>query len=320
MRAFSWFSQNLMVFLMARRFIYWNKIVGMEIHQLRTFLAVARTGNLTRAANQLHLTQPAVSKQLKALEDELGVLLFDRLPSGMALTKTGQLLLPQAEKALFGAMELLNQAKAFRSEIGGKVRLGTIIDPESTKLGSFLGALLERYPLVQVKLLHGISGSIMDKLTAGDVDAGFYLGRVQQPGMSSLRLKTANYRVVAPIGWAARLRDATWETIGRMPWVGTPEQSSQYRLVREMLAEHGHEPHVVVEADQEASMISLVRNGVGLCLMRDNLADAAETRGEVLVWPGASPSCPLSFVYLDAHAQDPVTIAMLEVLRDIWNI
>src|SRR5437867_7057320 len=118
-------------------------------------------------------------------------------------------------------MELLNQAKAFRSEIGGKVRLGTIIDPESIKLGSFLGALLERYPLVQVKLLHGISGWVMDRLTAGEVDAGFYLGRVQQPGMLSLRLKTVTYRVVAPTGWASRLRDATWETIGRMPWVGT---------------------------------------------------------------------------------------------------
>jgi DNA-binding transcriptional LysR family regulator len=295
-------------------------MAGMEIHHLRTFLAVARTGNLTRAGDQLHLTQPAVSKQLKALEDELGVLLFDRLPSGMALTKTGQLLLPQAEKALFGAMELLNQAKSFRSEIGGKVRLGTIIDPESTQLGSFLSALLERYPLVQVKLLHGISGSVMDKLTAGDVDAGFYLGRVQQSGVLSLHLKTVTYRMVAPTAWAARLQDATWDTIRRMPWVGTPAQSSQYRLVREMLAEHGYEPHVVVEADQESSMISLVRNGVGLCLMRDSLADAAALRGEVLVWPGAAPSCPLSFIYRDAHAQDPLTVAMLEVLREIWDL
>jgi DNA-binding transcriptional LysR family regulator len=56
----------------------------MEIYQLKAFLAVARVGHLTRAADQLHITQPAVSKQIKALEEELGVLLFDRLPTGMS--------------------------------------------------------------------------------------------------------------------------------------------------------------------------------------------------------------------------------------------
>ena len=64
----------------------------MEIYQLRTFLAVARLGHLTRAAEQLHLTQPAVSKQVKALEQELGVLLFERQPTGMVLTSEGRAL------------------------------------------------------------------------------------------------------------------------------------------------------------------------------------------------------------------------------------
>jgi DNA-binding transcriptional LysR family regulator len=292
----------------------------MEIHQLRSFLAVARTGNLTRAAEQLHLTQPAVSKQLKALEEELGVQLFDRLPSGMALTKTGQLLLPQAEKALFGAVELLNQAKAFRGEVSGNVRLGTIIDPESIRLGSFLGALLEHHPLVQVKLHHGISGWVMERVAAGEVDAGFYLGRVQHPGLQALQLKVVTYRIVAPTHWKERLEGAGWADMGQLPWVGTPVQSSQYRLVRELLAEHGQAPRIAVEADQEASMISLVRNGVGLCLMRDELAAPAAARGEILIWPGASPLCPLSFIYRDAHAQDPLVMAMLGVLREVWSV
>ena len=82
----------------------------MEIYQLRTFLAVARLGSLTRAAEQMHISQPAVSKQLKALEEELGALLFDRLSFGMALTKAGETLLPHAERTLFEAVELLNTA------------------------------------------------------------------------------------------------------------------------------------------------------------------------------------------------------------------
>jgi DNA-binding transcriptional LysR family regulator len=291
----------------------------MEIYQLRTFLAVARAGHLTRAAEQLHITQPAVSKQVKALEEELGVLLFDRMPSGMALTKAGEVLLPQAERTLFSAMELLNSAKRMQGEVAGAVRLGTIIDPESIKLGSLLGAVLQYYPLLQVKLQHGISGGVLQQLQAGELDAGFYLGHVTEPSIEAMLLQTVVYRVIAPPSWADKMANATWDTLATMPWVGTPAHSSQHRLVRQILHQHGHEPRFVVEADQESSMISLVKSGVGLCLMRDELASAALARGEVYVWDKVEQPCPLMFIYPRAKAQDPMVLGMVRVLREIWG-
>jgi DNA-binding transcriptional LysR family regulator len=291
----------------------------MEIYQLKAFLAVARVGHLTRAAEQLHITQPAVSKQIKALEEELGVMLFDRLPTGMALTSAGQTLLPYAERALFDAMELISTAKRLQGEIAGAVRLGTIIDPESIKLGSFLGAVLQYYPLLQMKLVHGISGTVMQQLTAGELDAGFYLGEVTQPGIAQVLLKTVIYRVVAPPEWAQRMQSANWQEIGAMPWVGTPQHSSQHRLVRQMLRAHGAEPRFVVEADQEASMISLVKSGVGLCLMRDELAQAAAQRGEVLIWDGVTQPCPLTFIYKLERENDPAIAGLRQVLQEIWE-
>ncbi len=291
----------------------------MEIYQLKTFLAVARVGHLTRASEQLHITQPAVSKQLKALEEELGVLLFDRLPTGMALTSAGTTLLPHAERALFDAMELLNTAKRLQGEVAGVIRLGTIIDPESIRLGSFLGAVLQFHPLLQMKLLHGVSGSVMAQLLAGEIDAGFYLGEVATPGIGQVLLRSVTYRVVAPPDWAAKMQQASWQDIGGLPWVGTPAQSSQHRLVRELLRKEGFEPRFVVEADQEASMISLVKSGVGLCLMRDELAQAAALRGEVVVWDGASQACPLTFIYNKTREQDPAIVALRQVLKDIWS-
>jgi DNA-binding transcriptional LysR family regulator len=291
----------------------------MEIYQLKAFLAVARVGHLTRAAEQLHITQPAVSKQIKALEEELGVLLFDRLPSGMGLTSAGQTLLPYAERALFDAMELISTAKRLQGEVAGAVRLGTIIDPESIKLGSFLGAVLQYYPLLQIKLLHGISGTVLQQLMAGELDAGFYLGEVTQPGVTQVLLKTVIYRIVAPTQWAERLQQASWPEIGAMPWVGTPAHSSQHRLVRQMLRTQGMEPRFVVEADQEASMISLVKSGVGLCLMRDELAQAAAQRAEVLIWDGASQPCPLTFIYKLERENDPAIAGLRQVLQEIWG-
>ena len=291
----------------------------MEIYQLRTFLAVARVGHLTRASEQLHITQPAVSKQLKALEEELGVLLFDRLPTGMALTKAGEALLPHAERTLFDAVELLNTAKRLQGEVAGSIKLGTIIDPESIRLGALLGALLQYYPLLQVKLQHGISGGILEQVAASKLDAGFYLGHVSEASVAAVLLKTVTYRVIAPPHWAAQMQGATWATLGRMPWVGTPAHSSQYRLLRQMLREHGHEPRLVVEADQESSMINLVKNGVGLCLMRDELASAALTRQEVCIWDGVAQDCPLMFIYPKAREQDPSMVGLVRVLREVWG-
>ena len=84
----------------------------MELYQLRSFAAVAELGHLTRAAEKLHISQPALSAQIKALEDELGVALFDRTPSGMTLTAAGQRLLPEASKVVSAAGAFSSHAKA----------------------------------------------------------------------------------------------------------------------------------------------------------------------------------------------------------------
>ncbi len=104
-----------------------------------------------------------------------------------------------------------------------------------------------------------------------------------------------------------------------LPWVGTPVQSSQHRLVKEMFAEHGLEVSSSIEADQEATMIEMVRQGVGLCMMRDNLAQAAAARGELLIWEGVQRPCLLSFIYPERAASDPVMEALLAILHDMWQ-
>lgn len=291
----------------------------MEIYQLRTFLTVARTGHLTKAAEKLHISQPAVSKQIKALEDELGVTLFDRTPTGSTLTKAGQLLLLQAEKTLSNALELVNMARNMRGETAGTVRLGTIIDPEFLRLGSVLGQLLSSYPKIDVKLTHGISGWILELMRAGDLDAGFYLGKLADPAVHVTELCTLTYLVVAPKAWEERVRGADWNDIARMPWIGTPMHSSQHRLVKEMFAEQGFELTTVVEADQEASMRSLVTMGVGLCLLREDTAREAEAKGQLAVWEGTRRLCPLSFIFPKSREEDSLVGALHRVVLDVWG-
>lgn len=100
----------------------------MEIHQLRTYVTVAREGHLTRASELLNLSQPALSAHIKSLEDELGVILFERTPKGMKLTPPGQLLLNQAENALSAFTGMFTQAKILKNEVSGSVKIGTFGD------------------------------------------------------------------------------------------------------------------------------------------------------------------------------------------------
>jgi DNA-binding transcriptional LysR family regulator len=292
----------------------------MELYQLRSFVAVAEAGHLTRASEKLHVSQPAVSGQIKALEDELELALFDRTPSGMELTFAGQRLLADAEKVLASAQVLRNDASALKGKVAGKVALGTLSDPEFIRIGEFLGATVERHPLLQVELHHELSGAAVAKVRDGELDAGFYFGTLAHPGVDGLRLRGIVYRVAAPAAWKSRVAGADWDAIAALPWVVTPPISSHYQLVRALFDKHASELVKVVEADQEFVIANLVVAGVGLSLIREELALEREAAGEVCLWRDARLQTDLWFVYRAGRSRDPVIRALLDVLRDTWKL
>ena len=283
-------------------------------------MSVARTGQLVRASEQLHLTQSALSKQIKSLEDELGVLLFVRTPGGMALTGAGRRLLPLVARAVESAQEIVSTATSMGGSLSGALKLGTIIDPESIRLGPLLTALLELYPHVDVSLFHGISGGVLQLLKEKQVDACFYLGTLKDTEVAVRQLALEHYVVVGPVAWAERLRSASWEDLAAMPWLATPPGSSQYGLVEQMFAERGIAYRTVVEADQEASMIELVQAGVALGLMRERIAGPALRSGHAVVWPGARLPCPLSLLYLRANDDSMMLQALLAAAQVVWPL
>jgi len=283
-------------------------------------LSVARTGQLVRASEQLHLTQSALSKQIKSLEDELGVLLFVRTPAGMVLTGAGRRLLPLAARTVESAQEIVSMATSMGGSLSGALRLGTIIDPESIRLGPLLAALLELYPHVDVSLIHGISGGVLQLLKEKQVDACFYLGTLKDTEVAVRQLALEHYVVIGPVAWEERLRSATWEDLAAMPWLATPPGSSQHGLVEQMFAERGIAYRTVVEADQEASMIELVQAGVALGLMRERIAGPALQNGHAVVWPGARLPCPLSLLYLRANDDSLMLQALLAAAQVVWPL
>jgi DNA-binding transcriptional LysR family regulator len=291
----------------------------MELYQLRSFVAVAEAGHLTRAAEKLHVSQPAVSGQIRALEDDLELALFERTPSGMALTFAGQRLLADAHRVLGAAQALRNLAKALKGNVAGKVSVGTLSDPGFSRLGEFMGAMVERHPLLHLELHHEMSGSAFAKVRDGELDAGFYFGALAHPGVDGLRLRGISYRVAAPAAWKQRVLDADWTAIAALPWIVTPPISTHHELLRTLFDQHGVEPAKVVEADQEFVIANLVVSGVGLSLIREELALEREAAGEVCLWRDLRLETDLWFIYRAGRDSDPVIRVMLDVLIDAWK-
>ena len=140
----------------------------------------------------------------------------------MELSNAGARLLPIAVRVIDAAAELASESKAMQGRVSGTLRLGTIIDPESIRLGPLLGALLRFYPLIDVRLQHGISGSVLGSLRARELDACFFVGSVTDPAIAVMPLDLETCVVIGPRAWQAQLAGAGWAEIAEMPWVGAP--------------------------------------------------------------------------------------------------
>lgn len=290
----------------------------MELYQIKAFLAIADTGQLTRAADRLHVSQPALSAQIKALEAELGQELFERKSNGMRLTRIGSELLPLAQQVIAATEALKRAAQAHRSDIAGRVRIGTVSDPQFIRLGEFLGRALERYPLIEIDVRNESTGAAFEEVRAGELDASFFFGDLDDPSVSGLRLGDMVYRIAAPAAWAEQLRGSSWEHVAEMPWIIAPEKSTHHRLAHAVLNKHGVTPTKVVGADNESVILNLIESGVGLSLVREELAFERERAGAIFVWPEARLLTALWFIYRADRADDPMLHALLDVVAQTW--
>lgn len=312
-----------------------NMSTVSDLQTLRAFVAVAREGNVSRAAERLHLSQPAVSLQLKSLTEKTGLQLFTRTPHGLMLTRDGAALLPQAEKALGSLADFNQAARSLHSTVRGRLRIGTVLDPEFTRLGAFLKELVESAPQIETELRQGMSGDVLAQVAQGELDVGFYLGLPGDwPPESASNLASRDnsgaaleakilshftYRVLAPAGWGEQVLGRDWKALAALPWLATPAASAHHRMLASVFGPLGVAPRRVALVDQEASMLDLVRSGVGLSLVRDSIAiREAQARGLVIA-DRVHLDCDLSFICLQARLADPVVASARAALDRVWR-
>lgn len=325
----------------------------MDIQTLRIFTAVAREGNLSRAARKLALTQPAVSLQIKGLQAATGLTLFTRSAQGMDLTSDGAALLPLAERVVAAQGDFRNAAAGLHTQVRGRLRIGTILDPEFTRLGAFLKVLVESSPQVETELRQAMSGDVLAQIDSGELDVGFYLGspvmplvppkasRVNAAPALARQASTAihsgadeasglpprfafrelmhfTYRVLAPAGWGPRVMGRDWKALAALPWIATPPASAHHRLLAGVFEPLGVAPRRVALVDQEASMLDLVKSGVGLSLVRDSIAMRESQSAGMVIADQVSLQSVLGFVSLRSQRHAPVVARAWQALDAVW--
>lgn len=299
----------------------------MELYQLRTFVTVAEHGNLTQAAEVLHLSQPAVTAQIKALEEELGLPLFERVAGGVTLTRAGSELIEKARELLQGARHFRESAQTLAGETRTRLRLGTILTPGLLRLGPLCQALHERFPLLDLELRPGLSGDVLNLVRKKELDAGFLLGRNPYSNVAAWPLTTLEFRVIAPPDWQERLagngkdadkgRDSDVKILGKLPWVGGLPFSAYHTLQQEFWRSHNLHPKCVLLAGQESDFPELVNAGLGLALLREPLASAEAASGRVLLLPH-SLQADLSFITASDNADSQLALLLRDILQAAW--
>lgn len=291
----------------------------MELYQLRTFVTVAEEKHLTRAAERLYTSQPAVSAHIKALEEEFGVQLFTRSRKGMQLTEAGTHLLEKARSILDSSNELLNHAQKLTGEAFGKVRVGLNTDPNVLRVASFVRFVKGAHPRVRLHLTQSSSSRVLKYLRTGEFDCGFIMGKNQFPDIAAVCLNQIEFLVAGPKEWEDRLKDASIEEISDFSWVIASDACPLAPIIDELFGKPLQCFCKSVEADDE-TMKQLILAGAGVGLMYKNDALAAQKQGKVALWRGRTVRTNLSFVYLKRRHEDPNIQAVLDGIRCTWRL
>ncbi len=291
----------------------------MELYQLKTFVTVADTANLTQAAERLFTSQPAVSAHIKALEEELNIKLFDRTPKGMSLTDKGASLREKAQLVLHASNDLKLKAKTLQGILTGQARIGLNADADYLLLAKWHTALMSKYLKLRIQLTQGTSTELVKMVSTGKLDVTFFSGDNSIDDLEYVELYTTSAVIAAAPKWKDELKNANTEDLANLPWIYPEPLCIYHKMIRQIFSNTKKQPTMATSSADESSTIALLRAGVGLAFIRDDEADPMLKKGEIVVWPGESFSLPLRLGYSKSRKDDPIVKALVKTIVEKFS-
>jgi DNA-binding transcriptional LysR family regulator len=290
----------------------------MEIGQVEAFLAVGTFGGFRRAADALRVTQPAISARIKALEESLGVALFDRGQTGFALSAAGRVFRPHAEQLLRAVADARQAVHDLRPASGGALQLAAALSICTYLLPDVLKNFQAAHPKTMITVRSGHSKEILEMVLAGEAEIGLARS-LNHPEVETLSLRDDPLLLVtAPGSHMARARRATLNDIASQPLIFFDRGSSDWTLTHGLFRRAGLVPNVVLEVETIETAKRMVERGMGLAFL-PHLAVARELRQSRLIAVTLTDaevlSRSLDVIHPRQRPLSPEALALLKSLR-----
>lgn len=242
--------------------------MNIDTRQLRAFLTVAECGSFTRAAGRLHLSQPALTVQIRRLEEQLGLRLFDRNTRSVALTGAGAELVPRLARILADLDGALSDARDLTALRRGVVRLAVLPSFASGILPEIIAAFRDERPQIDFLLRDVIASGVERLLLDGEVDIGLMGGPIGHPDIEIAFRSRDHMHAVFPAGHPLeRVRSLGLAELARFPLILMDAATSVRRVVDTAFAGAGIAPLRSAEVIYMTTAVGMVRAGLGVAIL-----------------------------------------------------
>ena len=295
----------------------------MEIRQLRSFIAIAELGTFTAAALRVHVTQAAISMQIRQLENELGARLFVRAPRRVMLTEAGEQLLHRARQILRDHDAALDEIAELAGAERGRLRVGSASAAVTTDiLPKLLNEVRKQHAGAEITVLSGTSEALVQQILAGEVDVAFVSLPVEARGISTERLSEDQLVAIAsPRHKLAKQRTISAYTLAGEKLILGERGGNTRRLIDQFFAQAGVTLHVSMELSRQAAIRRMVEEDMGVGIVPlQSVVDEVE-RGRLVRWwiEGAQINWELGIARLTGGYESPITQTFVELARKYFE-
>ena len=291
----------------------------MEIRQLRAFVAIAESGTFTAGALRVHVTQAAISMQIRQLENEVGAKVFVRAPRHVILTEAGEQLLRRARHILREHDAALDEIAELAGAERGRLRVGSASAMVLTdQLPAILAELRAQHPAAEIGVTSGTSEVLVDQILAGDIDIAFVSLPVDVRGIKTERLSEDQLVAIAsPRHKLAKQRTISAYTLAGERLILGERGGNTRRLIDQFFAQAGVTLHVAMELSRQQAIRRMVEADMGVGIVPLQSVIEEVENGKLVRWwiEGAQINWELGIAQLTGGYESPIMQTFIRLSR-----
>jgi DNA-binding transcriptional LysR family regulator len=295
----------------------------MEIRQLRAFVAIADSGTFTAAAQQVHVTQAAISMQIRQLETELGAKLFVRAPRRVVLTEAGEQLLQRARHILRDHDAAVDEVAELAGTQRGRLRIGSASAVVTADvLPRLLKEIRKQHTGANISLVSGTSDALVQQLLNGELDLAFVSLPVEARGIHTERLSEDQLVAIAsPRHRLAKQRTVSAYTLAGEKLILGERGGNTRRLIDQFFAQAGVSPHVSMELSRQAAIRRMVEEDMGVGIVALQSVSEAVAKGRLVRWwiEGAQINWELGVAKHTGGYESPIMETFIKLARQYFG-